>query len=123
MNNEILAVLDYMEKGKGHLPREEMIATIVSSIRASAEKGVNSWQELKIEINPKTGDLSAWAILEVTDSVMTPSAKLSLRKGPKSFRPVSRLAIFIEKPIGPCGPGAYCGPNSPPDDYAKNPPV
>ncbi len=103
MNNEILAVLDYMEKEKG-ISREEMIATIVSSIRASAEKGVNSGQELKIEINPKTGDLSAWAVLEVTDSVSDPQRQIAFEKAQKLSSGV-KIGDFIEKPIDPAALG------------------
>ncbi len=52
MSSEILSVLEYMEKEKG-IPRADMISTIVNAIKTAALKGVNSGQELKIEINPK----------------------------------------------------------------------
>jgi hypothetical protein len=48
MSNEILTVLEYMEKEKG-IPRAEMIATIVNALKTAAQKGVNSGQELRIE--------------------------------------------------------------------------
>ena len=58
MSSEILSVLEYMEKEKG-IPRADMISTIVNAIKTAALKGVNSGQELKIEINPKNGQLNA----------------------------------------------------------------
>lgn len=54
MSSEILSVLEYMEKEKG-IPRADMISAIVNAIKTAALKGVNSGQELKIEINPKNG--------------------------------------------------------------------
>ena len=68
MSTEILSVLEYMEKEKG-ISREDMISTIITAIKNAALKGVNAGQELKIEINSKTGALNAWSIMQVTDSV------------------------------------------------------
>ena len=68
MSSEILSVLEYMEKEKG-IPRVDMIATIANALKTAAQKGVNSGQELKIEINPKNGQLHAWSVLKVVDSV------------------------------------------------------
>ena len=59
MSSEILSVLEYMEKEKG-IPRADMISTIVNAIKTAALKGVNSGQELKIDINPKNGQLHAF---------------------------------------------------------------
>ena len=51
MSSEILSVLEYMEKEKG-IPRADMISTITNALKTAAQKGVNSGQELKIDINP-----------------------------------------------------------------------
>jgi N utilization substance protein A len=60
MSNEILSVLEYMEKEKG-ISRDDMIAAITQAIRSAATKGVNAGQDLRIEISPKTGALKAWS--------------------------------------------------------------
>jgi transcription termination/antitermination protein NusA len=103
MNNDILAVLEYMEKEKG-ISRQEMIQAIISSIRASSEKGVNAGQDLKIEIDPKTGKLSAWAVLEVTDSVSDPQRQIALERALK-IAPSVKIGEFVEKPIDPAALG------------------
>ena len=54
MSSEILSVLEYMEKEKG-IGRADMIAAIVNAIKAAAQKGVNSGQELKVDLF-KAGD-------------------------------------------------------------------
>ena len=97
MSNELLAVLEYFEKEKG-VPRAEMISAITSAIRAGAEKGVNAGQELRVEINSKTGALTAWSILEVTDSVSDPVKQISLEKA-RLIAPNVKIGEFVEKPV------------------------
>ncbi|MDR1457153.1 MAG: transcription termination factor NusA [Puniceicoccales bacterium] len=68
MSQQILAVLEYLEKEKG-IPRAEMIRTISDAIVLAAQRGVNAGQKLEVEINPRTGALNAYSVLDVVDSV------------------------------------------------------
>jgi len=99
MSSEILSVLEYMEKEKG-IGRADMIAAIVNAIKAAALKGVNSGQELKIEINPKNGQLHAWSVLKVVDSVSNPRAEIHVEKA-QALKPGAVLGDIIEKEIDP----------------------
>ena len=85
MSSEILSVLEYMEKEKG-IPRADMIATIANALKTAAQKGVNSGQELKIDINPKNGQLKAWALMKVVDSVSNPKTEVTSRRPRPSSR-------------------------------------
>jgi N utilization substance protein A len=99
MSQEILSVLEFMEKEKG-IPREEMIAAIANAIRGAAQKGVNAGQELKIEINPKNGALKAWSILEVVDSIGDPHREIHISKA-RELNPDAQVGLFIEKEMDP----------------------
>ena len=99
MSSEILSVLEYMEKEKG-IPRADMISAIVNAIKTAALKGVNSGQELKIEINPKDGKLKAWAIMKVVDSVSDPKTQIHVEKA-QVFKQGAALGESIEKEIDP----------------------
>lgn len=99
MSNDILAVLEYMEKEKG-IGREDMISAIVNAIRSAAQKGVNAGQELKIEINPRNGQLKAFSILEVVDSVSDPKTQIHIEKA-RSLNPAAAIGTYIEKEIDP----------------------
>ncbi|MFA6286296.1 MAG: transcription termination factor NusA [Opitutaceae bacterium] len=99
MSSEILSVLEYMEKEKG-IGRADMISAIVNAIKAAALKGVNSGQELKIEINPKNGQLHAWSVLKVVDSVSNPRAEIHVEKA-QAIKPGAVLGDLIEKEIDP----------------------
>ena len=103
MSSEILTVLEYMEKEKG-IDRADMISAIVNAIKTAAQKGVNSGQELKIEIDPKNGQLHAWAMLKVVDSVSDPKLEIHLERA-SVLQPGVQLGDFVEKEIDP----AYLG--------------
>jgi N utilization substance protein A len=99
MSQEILSVLEYMEKEKG-IPREDMIGAISNAIRSAALKGVNAGQELRIEINPKNGHLKAWSIMEVVDSISDPRTQIHIEKA-RQLSPEAEVGLFIEKEVDP----------------------
>jgi N utilization substance protein A len=99
MSQEILSVLEYMEKEKG-IPRDEMISAISNAIRTAAARGVNAGQELRIEINPRNGQLKAWAILEVVDSVSDPLTQIHIEKA-RQLSPEAEIGLFIEREVDP----------------------
>lgn len=99
MSQEILSVLEYMEKEKG-IPREEMIAAISNAIRSAASKGVNAGQELRVEINPRNGALKAWSILEVVDSVSDPHTQIHIEKA-RQISPEVTVGMYIERELEP----------------------
>jgi N utilization substance protein A len=103
MSHEILSVLEYMEKEKG-IPRDAMIEAIVNAIKGAAQKGVNAGQELKIEINPKNGQLKAWMILDVVDSVSDPKTQIHVDKA-RLLNPDAALGSKIEREIDPSALG------------------
>ncbi len=99
MSSEILSVLEYMEKEKG-IDRGDMIGAISLAIKTAASKGVNSGQELKVEIDPKTGGLQAWTVLNVVDSVSDPRTEVHFEKA-KLIDKEAVLGGTIEKEIDP----------------------
>ncbi|MEY4489279.1 MAG: hypothetical protein RIQ79_1787 [Verrucomicrobiota bacterium] len=99
MSSEILTVLEYMEKERG-IARADMIAAIVNAIKSAALKGVNSGQDIKIEINPRNGQLKAWALLKVVDSVGDPKVEVHVEKA-QALKPGALIGDVIEKEINP----------------------
>ncbi|OAI51036.1 hypothetical protein AYO37_00545 [Opitutia bacterium SCGC AG-212-L18] len=99
MSNEILSVLQYMEKEKG-IPREDMISAISAAIVSSAQKGYGPSQNLKVDIDPKTGALKAWNILSIVDSVSDPTSEIHIEKA-REFKPNAQIGQTFEKEIDP----------------------
>ena len=79
MSHEILSVLEYMEKEKG-IARDAMIEAIASAIASAAQKSINTTNEIRVEINPKSGALKAWNQLEVVDSVSDSQREIHIDK-------------------------------------------
>ncbi|MGK0309358.1 MAG: N utilization substance protein A [Lentimonas sp.] len=103
MSNEILSVLEYMEKEKG-IHRSDMIDAISSAIADAAQKGIGAGQDIRVEINPKTGALKAWSILNVVDSVSDAATEIHVEKARQTDADAS-VGGTVEKEIDP----AYLG--------------
>ncbi len=95
-SSEILSILEYMEKEK-QIKREEMIESISSAIRNAAAKSMTGYN-LKIDINPKTGNLKAWALQTVTDSVADNATQIHIDKA-KLYKPDAKLGDVIEREV------------------------
>jgi len=103
MSHEILSVLEYMEKEKG-ISRDDMIAAISSAIAGAAQKGVSAGQDVRVEINPRTGALKAWSRLQVVDSVSDSSLEIHIEKA-RQIDPEAEIGSVVEKEVDP----AYLG--------------
>jgi N utilization substance protein A len=103
MSHEILSVLEYMEKEKG-ISRSDMIEAISSAIASAAQKGVGVGQDIRVEINPKTGSLKAWTVLQVVDSVGDDDLEVHVENARQVNADV-QVGETIEKEIDP----AYLG--------------
>lgn len=98
-SNQILSVLEYMEKEKG-ISRADMIETISEAIRTAALKSITAGQDVRVEINPKTGQLQAWAVFEVVDSVSDPRNQIHISKALLSD-PLAEVGSVIETDMDP----------------------
>ncbi|CAA6679973.1 MULTISPECIES: transcription termination factor NusA [unclassified Lentimonas] len=103
MSNEILSVLEYMEKEKG-IDRADMIEAISAAIAGAAQKGVGAGQDIRVEINPRTGALKAWSSLTVVDSVGDSALEIHVEKA-RQTNPDAQLGEVVEQEIDP----AYLG--------------
>lgn len=92
-----------MEKEKG-ISRPDMIEAISGAIASAAQKGVSAGQDIRVEINPKTGALKAWSILQVVDSVSDPSLEIHIEKA-RLIQAGAQIGETVEKEIDP----AYLG--------------
>ena len=66
MANELLTILEYIEQERG-ISRESLIKALESAILTAARKSIHPASELKVKIDPSTGQIQAWATLEVVD--------------------------------------------------------
>ena len=99
MSHEILSVLEYMEKEKG-IARDAMIQAISSAIASAAQKSINTTNEIRVEINPKSGALKAWNQLEVVDSVSDSQREIHIDKA-RQMDSEATVGSLIETEVDP----------------------
>ena len=99
MSHEILSVLEYMEKEKG-IARDAMIQAIASAIASAAQKSINTTNEIRVEINPKSGALKAWNQLEVVDSVSDSQREIHIDKA-RQIDSEATVGGLIETEVDP----------------------
>jgi N utilization substance protein A len=88
-----------MEKEKG-IARDAMIQAIASAIASAAQKSINTTNEIRVEINPKSGALKAWNQLEVVDSVSDSQREIHIDKARK-MDSESTVGSLIETEVDP----------------------
>ena len=62
MNAEFLAILEYWEKEKG-ISRNVLLSAVEEALLSAAKKAVGPARELRVSIEPKSGDIKAFAKL------------------------------------------------------------
>lgn len=80
MNSELIAMLDYLERERG-IKREVLVEAISSALLAASKKSFTAGtRELRIDINPKNGEISAFAKLIAVETVTNPHDETPLSK-------------------------------------------
>ncbi len=76
MNSEILAGLDFFERDKG-IKREVLLEAINNAVLTAARKAVGPARDLRVEIDPKSGEIKAYAKLTVVEKVLNKHDEIS----------------------------------------------
>ena len=82
MNAEFIAMLDYLERERG-IKRDILLEAVSNALLSASKKSVSASRELRIDINPKTGEIRALAKLLVVDDVTNPADEISVSKARK----------------------------------------
>jgi len=99
MNAEFIAVLEFWEREKG-INKETLIRAVEESLVAAAKKAIGPARELRCSIDPKSGDIKAWAKLIVTEKVEFKHDQITLADA-KKIRKDAQIGEEIEKEVTP----------------------
>ena len=77
MNNELLAVFEYMERER-KLDRETWIELVESALQVAGRKSIGRVRDLRIAIDRKTLEIKAFASIQVVDFVRNRQEEISL---------------------------------------------
>src|SRR5258708_741540 len=103
MNSDLLAVLDYMEREKGRRG-EILLEALCAAQRTAAKKSVGPARDLRVAIEPKTGEITALANLIVADVVRNIHDEIPLARARKT-KPDAAVGDVIEVVVTPEGFG------------------
>jgi transcription termination/antitermination protein NusA len=104
MNAEILAVVEYWEKEKG-IGKDVLLAAIQEALMMAAKKAVGPARELRVSIDSKSGDISAWAKLMVAERVISKHDQISVFDARRAGHAEAKVGDEIEIEVTPAGFG------------------
>jgi len=103
MNADFLAVLEYWEKEKG-ISRDVLTSAVQEALLSAAKKAVGPARELRVAIEPKTGDIKAFAKLVVSDKVISKHDQISVFDA-RRIKSDAQLGEEVEVEVTPTGFG------------------
>ena len=99
MNADLIAVLDFWEREKG-IKREVLVGAVQEALLTAAKKAVGPAREMRCVIDPKTGDIKAFAKLVVSEKVLSKHDQISLPDA-KRIKPDAQLGEEMEVEVTP----------------------
>ena len=66
MNNELLAILEYIEQERG-ISKAQLAGAVEKALLTASRKSIHPASDLTVKMNPATGEIKAWAKLKVVE--------------------------------------------------------
>lgn len=79
MNRELISVIDEIGRQKG-IDKSKVIGAIEAALQTAAKKRFGQAENIQVEIDPKTGEISVVSKKVIVDSVTNPKAEISLKE-------------------------------------------
>jgi transcription termination/antitermination protein NusA len=79
MNRELISVIDEIGRQKG-IDKSKVIGAIEAALQTAAKKRFGQAENIQVEIDPKTGEISVVSKKIIVDSVTNPKAEISLKE-------------------------------------------
>ncbi len=79
MNRELIAVIDEIGRQKG-IEKSRVIGAIEAALQTAAKKRFGQAENIQVEIDPKTGEISVVSKKIIVDAVTNPKAEISLKE-------------------------------------------
>jgi len=103
MNADFLAVLEFWEREKG-ISRDVLVGAVHESLLSAAKKAVGPARELRVAIDPKNGDIKAFAKLMVSERVISQHDQISVFDA-RRIKPEAQVGDEVEVEVTPVGFG------------------
>ncbi len=103
MNADFLAVLEFWEREKG-INRDVLVGAVQEALLSAAKKAVGPARELRVAIDPKNGDIRAFAKLVVSEKVISKHDQISVFDA-RRIKPEAQAGEELEVEVTPVGFG------------------
>jgi N utilization substance protein A len=103
MNGELIAVVEYLHREKG-IDKEILLEAVEKALLQASKKSVGPSNDLRIEIDRKTGDIRAFAKLLVVENVVNKHDEISLTDA-KRRTPTIQLGESVDVEVTPANFG------------------
>lgn len=103
MNADFLAVLEFWEREKG-ISRDVLVGAVHESLLSAAKKAVGPARELRVAIDPKNGDIKAFAKLVVSERVISQHDQISVFDA-RRLKADAQVGDELEVEVTPVGFG------------------
>ena len=103
MNADFLAVLEFWEREKG-ISRDVLVGAVQEALLSAAKKAVGPARELRVAIDPKNGDIKAFAKLIVSDRVISKHDQISVFDA-RRIKGDAQIGEELEVEVTPVGFG------------------
>src|SRR5216117_4187106 len=110
MNAEFLAILEYWEREKG-INKDVLVKAVEDALLSAAKKAVGPSRELRCAIDPKTGDIRAFAKLVVSEKVASKHDQISVFDA-RRIKPDAQLGDEVEVEVTPANFGRIASQNA-----------
>jgi N utilization substance protein A len=107
---ELLQIADAVAREKS-IDRMLVIAAMEDAIQKAAKSRYGSENEIRAEIDPKTGEIRLARLLEVVDEVVQDAIEISLKDARKR-NPEANIGDFIAEPLPPLDFGRVAAQNA-----------
>jgi N utilization substance protein A len=103
MNADLIAVLEFWEREKG-ISRDKVLSAVHESLLSAAKKAIGPARELRVAIDPKTGDIRAFAKLVVSEKVISKHDQITVFDA-RRIKADAQIGEEIEVEVTPTGFG------------------
>jgi N utilization substance protein A len=107
---ELLQIADAVAREKS-IDRQVVITAMEDAIQKAAKSRYGSENEIKAEVDPKTGEISLARLLEVVDDVTLEATQIALTEARRK-NPAAQVGDFIAEPLPPLDFGRVAAQNA-----------
>jgi N utilization substance protein A len=107
---ELLQIADAVAREKS-IDREVVINAMEDAIQKAAKSRYGSENEIKAEVDPKTGEISLARLLEVVEDVTLEATQIALAEARRK-NPAAQVGDFIAEPLPPLDFGRVAAQNA-----------